>query len=191
MLDHFGLLAPIYERLIRPRMPERLHHLVALPADGPLLDVGGGTGRVAQFFRREASAVVLVDVSLRMLAQAREKNGLLCVGGTAEGLPFPDGHFARVIIVDALHHVADQDDALREMWRVLRPGGRLVIEEPDVRRFVVKLVALAEKLTLMRSHFLSPPRIAALVADFGARPVIETEGYAAWVVAEKPEKGMR
>ena len=190
MLDHFGWLAPFYERLIRPRLPETLCRLANLPADGPLLDVGGGTGRVAQFFRREVSAVVLADVSLRMLAQAQTKGSLLCVGAAAEGLPFPDGSFDRVMMVDALHHVADQRETLQEMWRVLRPGGRLVIEEPDVRRMLVKLIALVEKLLLMRSHFLSPPLIADLLADLGAHPLVQTEGFATWVIADKSEEGM-
>jgi demethylmenaquinone methyltransferase/2-methoxy-6-polyprenyl-1,4-benzoquinol methylase len=46
--------------------------------------------------------------------------------------------------------------------RVLEPEGRSVIEEPDIRTFGVKLVALAEKILLMRSHFLSPIQIASL-----------------------------
>ena len=45
---------------------------------------------------------------------------------------------------------------------VLKPGGSIVIEEPDIRKFTVKLIALAEKITLMRSHFLSPDKIAGL-----------------------------
>ena len=59
-------------------------------------------------------------------------------------------------MVDALHHVIHQGQTAREMYRVLKPGGRIVIEEPDIRKFGVKLIAVAEKLLLMRSHFLSP-----------------------------------
>ena len=61
-------------------------------------------------------------------------------------------------MVDALHHVINHGQTAREMYRVLKPGGRIVIEEPDIRSFYVKLIAVAEKLLLMRSHFLSPQR---------------------------------
>ena len=47
-------------------------------------------------------------------------------------------------MVDALHHVADQEATIRELWRLLKPGGRIIIEEPDIRRFEVKLLALIE-----------------------------------------------
>ena len=67
---------------------------------------------------------------------------------------------------------------------MLKPGGRLVIEEPDVRTWQVKIVAVVEKLALMRSHFLSPPQIAALLPP-EAKIKIEKEGYNAWVIVEK------
>ena len=90
-------------------------------------------------------------------------------------------------MVDALHHVIDQGQTAREMYRVLKPGGRIVIEEPDIRSFYVKLIAVGEKLLLMRSHFLSPPKIVDLFSfDSSKTAIHETEGNA-WVVIEKPE----
>ncbi|MFM8319485.1 MAG: class I SAM-dependent methyltransferase [Chloroflexota bacterium] len=186
LLDHFSLLAPFYERAIPLRSAEKIIAMIGLPVEGALLDAGGGTGRVTQALAGLAGLRVVADESGGMLAQAALKPGVLPAQAHTERLPFADGVFERVIMVDALHHVLHQHHSAAEMWRVLRPGGRIVIEEPDVRTFSVKLVALAEKLALMRSHFLSPPEIQALFPFPGARSRVELDGWNAWVIIEKP-----
>lgn len=185
MFDHFDFLAPFYEKFINPKEPEQIFKLGQFPIDGPLLDVGGGTGRVAQFLRGKASQVVIADLSFDMLQRAVEKPGLHSVCTPGELLPFPNDFFECIIIVDALHHVCDQADTAAEIWRVLKPDGRLIIEEPDVRKGVVKLIALAEKLALMRSHFLTPPQIESLFDLYPAKTKIVLDGHIAWVVVEK------
>ena len=183
--DHFGVLAPLFSRAQYSSLETMLEH-ADLPIPGRVLDAGGGTGRVANAIREHAGEVVIADPSLRMLLQAdRTRLRLAC--SNSETLPFPSNLFERIIMVDALHHVIDQGQTAREMYRVLKPGGRIVIEEPDIRSFYVKLIAVGEKLLLMRSHFLSPPKIVDLFSfDSSKTAIHETEGNA-WVVIEKPE----
>jgi ubiquinone/menaquinone biosynthesis C-methylase UbiE len=183
MFDHFNFLAPFYDRAIPFSSLELMLKMVALPVDGLLLDAGGGTGRVASALRPYVRAALVADFSPGMLSQAKGK-GLPAIQAPAECLPFAAGTFERIIMIDALHHVINQAETIAELWRVLKPGGRLVIEEPDVRTLTVKVVAIGEKLALMRSHFLSPPKIAALFPS-QAKITIETESYNAWVIVEK------
>ena len=183
MFDHFDFLAPIYDHAIPFSRLELMLKMVALPVDGLLLDAGGGTGRVASALRPYVRAALVADFSPGMLIQARGK-GLPAIQTPAERLPFAAGTFERIIMVDALHHVHHQAETIAELWRVLKPGGRLVIEEPDIRKPIIKVVAVGEKLALMRSHFLSPPKIAALFPP-QAKINIETESYNAWVIVEK------
>jgi ubiquinone/menaquinone biosynthesis C-methylase UbiE len=185
ILDHFDFLAPFYEKFIQPKDPQDLWQLVNLPARGALLDAGGGTGRVAQFMIGKANPVVVADLSFRMLRETRKKNGLQPACSTTEYLPYADGTFNRIIMVDALHHVINQQATVDELWRTLQPGGRLVIEEPDVRNLAVKLIALGEKLLLMRSHFLDPRRMVKLFHFLDARMQVETGAYTVWVIADK------
>jgi demethylmenaquinone methyltransferase/2-methoxy-6-polyprenyl-1,4-benzoquinol methylase len=186
MLDHFGVLAPIYERVIPVPDASRLIQLLDLPAAGRLLDAGGGTGRVSSQLRPLVDDLVVTDVSAGMLAQAKVKSDLQLSLAFAETLPFADGAFERVLVVDALHHFCDQRRAIGDLLRVLKPGGTLVIEEPDLNSFRVKLVAAGEKLALMRSHFYYPAEIRAMVEAHGAAARIESEGdITAWVVVNK------
>lgn len=179
--DHFSFIAPLYARAAYSKA-DAMREAAALPVQGRLLDVGGGTGRVASAIRKWADEIVIADESFGMLSRA-PRPALTPVCGVSETLPFADHSFERVIMVDVLHHVADHPQTAREMFRVLKPGGTLVIEEPDIRTFGVKLIALAEKLLLMRSHFLMPEAMAGLFASKEIN--IKTDSGTAWIIVRK------
>jgi ubiquinone/menaquinone biosynthesis C-methylase UbiE len=186
LLDHFGLLAPVYERFIQLREPDTICQRLKLPVEGMMLDAGGGTGRVSAALTGLVGKIVVADLSTGMLRQAQQKDSLLAVNSHTETLPFFDRCFERILMVDALHHVCDHQKTADELWRVLKPGGRILIEEPDVRTFAIKLVALAEKLALMRSHFLSPAKIEALFPLAAGNIQTEIDGTNAYVLIDKP-----
>ena len=184
MNHHFDWVAPFYDRAIPFARLERMLEILALPGNGWLLDAGGGTGRIAAALCSHIDRVIVADVSTGMLAQACAK-GLIALNAETEHLSFPADTFDRVLMVDALHHVIHQNETIRELYRVLKPGGRLVIEEPDIRTFPVKLIAVAEKLALMRSHFLTPLEISSMLPS-DAQTTTVVQDYTAWIIAEKP-----
>ncbi len=184
--NHFDLVAPVYERFIKPIDPNRLVSLIGLPINGLLLDAGGGTGRISYTLRNWVNGIVIVDSSIGMLDQARIKPGIKTVCSNTEGLPFQNEIFERVIMVDALHHVSDINATLDELWRVVIPGGRIVIEEPDIQTIQVKILAIIEKLILMRSHFETPQNIQKAFRDTKANHRIVREGVTSWIIVDKP-----
>lgn len=183
--NHFDLLAPFYDRYIKPFDPKKLYTLSGLPISGNLLDAGGGTGRVAQSLKSWVNNVMIADSSIGMLSQAVKKGDLSMVCSNTEQLPFKDESFERVIMVDALHHVFDYRATLKELWRVVMVGGRIVIEEPDIRTMPVKILAIIEKLVLMRSHFVSPLMVSAIFNYQNASVHIENQESTTWVVVDK------
>jgi ubiquinone/menaquinone biosynthesis C-methylase UbiE len=186
MFDHFGPIAGIYDWFIRRPNLERLSELLKLPTTGRLLDAGGGTGRVCRHLKEAVGEVVVSDLSRPMLKRACRCRGLNAVQAYVEGLPFPDACFDRVLVVEAWHHFRSQEAAAREFWRVLKPGGRLVIEEQDIERLPIKLVALGERLALMRSRFYSSQQIVEQVQSQGLAAAVERDGrFQFWVVADK------
>ncbi len=183
--NHFDILAPIYDRFVKPIDPTRLYRLAGLPIEGKLLDAGGGTGRISYSLRDWVTDIVIADSSIGMLTKTTNKNCLIPVCSNTEDLPFADETFERVIMVDALHHVYDYQATIDELWRVVKPGGRIIIEEPDIETLPVKVLAIVEKLALMRSHFISPLKITNAFHHANASATIEKEGATSWIVVDK------
>jgi demethylmenaquinone methyltransferase/2-methoxy-6-polyprenyl-1,4-benzoquinol methylase len=97
-----------------------------------LLDAGSGTGVVAAQAQRIVGSrglVVALDPSLGMLRQAGGRGVKRRVRAFAESLPFPSGRFDMLSMGYALRHVADLRMTFREYFRVLQPGGKLLLLE--------------------------------------------------------------
>ena len=112
---------------------------LARAADGPVLELGCGTGRIAVPVGRSGSRIVGIDLSARMLMRARTRVRRARLGrlvhlvrGDIRHLPFPGGRFSLVMapygILQSLVGDADLRAALAAVAAVLRPGGRLVME---------------------------------------------------------------
>ncbi|MDR0226985.1 MAG: bifunctional demethylmenaquinone methyltransferase/2-methoxy-6-polyprenyl-1,4-benzoquinol methylase UbiE [Burkholderiaceae bacterium] len=102
-----------------------------------VLDIAGGTGDLALAFSKKVGTtgqVVHTDINEAMLRVGRDRlinrgvilPTLVC---DAEALPFPDGHFDLVSVAFGLRNMTHKDVALKEMNRVLRPGGKLLVLE--------------------------------------------------------------
>ncbi|MGH3417618.1 MAG: demethylmenaquinone methyltransferase [Actinocrinis sp.] len=95
-----------------------------------ILDLAAGTGTSSVPFQQAGASVVACDFSLGMLDVGRERNPELSFAAAdAMRLPFRDGVFDAVTISFGLRNVADTTAALRELRRVTKPGGRLVVCE--------------------------------------------------------------
>ncbi|AQZ65148.1 gamma-tocopherol methyltransferase @ delta-tocopherol methyltransferase [[Actinomadura] parvosata subsp. kistnae] len=113
-----------------------------------VLDVGCGTGYLSRILSPVSGHVTGLDPSPAMIAHATERAPSNCtyVVGEGQDLPFPDGSFDLVVSSLAMHHMPREarPEALRQMFRVLRPGGRLLIAEfsPPSGHLARRLVGL-------------------------------------------------
>lgn len=170
----FDRIAPRYDRLNRVLSfgtdISWRRRAIALARLGPRqrgLDLGAGTGDLTIGLLRASdasSAVVALDLAPRMLALAQRRLAALglaaravTVVGNGESIPLPDASVDRVVSGFTIRNIGDLPRALREMRRVLRPGGRIVLLElshPPSRPFAA----------LYRWYFESvAPRLAALL----------------------------
>jgi len=131
----FAPLGPTYDRYAAllsfgqdPRWRQFLVSRVDARPGDTVLDVATGTGAVArELIRQKGCTVVGLDQSPEMLAEARRRLGdeVRLVEGTAESLPFDDASFDALTFTYLLRYVADPAAMLRELARVVRPGGSI------------------------------------------------------------------
>jgi len=120
--EHPGRYDAWYERYPYAYETELSALRQLLPEDGPALEIGAGTGR----FAAPLGITFGVDLSLPMLRRARER-GIIAAAADAAALPFPEGSFARMLVMMTLCFSDEPSLLLREAHRVLRPGGTLLI----------------------------------------------------------------
>ena len=141
-----------------------------------ILDLAAGTGTSSVAFALAGATAVPCDFSIGMLAVGkRERSRLPFVAGDAVKLPFRSGTFDAVTISFGLRNIVDPDAGLREMRRVTRPGGRLVVCEfssPTNRPFrTVYLEYLMKALpSLARAVSSSPDAYVYLAESVRAWP---------------------
>ena len=144
-----SLFALMYDRMTRKSeeagMGAMREELLA-GAAGRVLEIGGGTGANLRFYGDEVESLVVTEPEAAMLRRLRRKavdeaSHAEITQASAEGLPFADASFDTVVSTLVLCGVDDQVQAVREIRRVLKPGGRLLFLEhvrsgdPDLARF--------------------------------------------------------
>lgn len=117
-----------------PKSNRAAIELAALSGADRFLDVGCGPGAALEQAASTGASIAGIDPSPSMVARAAKRVPAAEVKvGSAEEIPFPDDSFSVVINIASFHHWADRDAGLREILRVLSPGGRLHIIEGMLR----------------------------------------------------------
>ncbi len=180
MAEMFDTIAPHYDFLNHALSAGRdvgwRRRAVALARLGPgetALDVGVGTGdlSLALLAASDATARVIgIDLSEEMLRRARRRADAAGLGArftaeaaNAQALPYADGRFDRVVAAFAVRNFGDLDAGLRQMRRVLRPGGRAVVLELSTPPSALVRAGFG-----LYFHHLSPRLAALLGGDPGA-----------------------
>jgi demethylmenaquinone methyltransferase/2-methoxy-6-polyprenyl-1,4-benzoquinol methylase len=171
--------------------------LVALPPGGCLLDLGSGTGDIALEAARQYTdgRIVALDFTLAMMRLGQQRPGAPSewAAGDALCLPLRDKSFDAVISAFLMRNVADLQQALKEQYRVLKPGGRWVVLDatrpgksffaplvsfylhvviPILGRLVTRQADAYAYLPVSMDHFVRAEELAARAASVGFRQIM-------------------
>jgi ubiquinone/menaquinone biosynthesis C-methylase UbiE len=190
-------VADVYERVNAPLLfgepARRLVAAVDLAPGSHLLDIGCGTGAVSRAALESLGGnarVVAIDPALAMVLCARRSGIAGVVVGSLPGLPFADASFDGALSAFVMSHVDDPEDAIREIARVVRPGGRIGLSawypaDDDVfrewarviREFIdpTRIEDAVRHVMPADSRFSKPGTLAALLAGAGLGDVVSSE----------------
>jgi len=135
-----------------------------LPPTGIGIEIGVGTGR----FAVPLGIKFGIEPSRRM-AEIAQGRGLAVCQAMGEALPFPDGRFDFALLVTVICFVADVPVLLRETWRVLKPGGRLIVGFIDRNSALGRLYESRKESDQFyrQAHFYSAAQVGAYTLQVG------------------------
>jgi ubiquinone/menaquinone biosynthesis C-methylase UbiE len=154
-LTRIGRMSRSLFTLNRDREYKTLKRMLELRPSDHLLDVGSGDGFWTASFSTHSGRVTGLEPDERMLGLARalyHRPNVEYIQGSAESIPYPDSKFDKVVSVSCLEHFNDPLQGLREMARVLKPGGRLAI---SVDSLLPENSSLSFRQWHARRHFVT------------------------------------
>jgi len=141
--QYFDKVAPLWDKMRRGFFPERVREKAILLANvqpGKIaVDIGAGTGFITEELLKKGLKVIAIDQSEAMIREMKkrfkDKSAIDYRIGKAKNLPVKDGYADYAFANMFLHHVENPLAAIKEMFRILKPSGTLVITDLDKHNF--------------------------------------------------------
>lgn len=168
-MGFFSWSAPLFHLVGDRWRPETLAVIAQrlepyVGSGGAILDLGGGTGALAARLADVTGATVTVlDPSPAMRRYLPKRADVKGMAGSAEDMPLDDAEFDACVVSDAFHHFRDQDAAVAEMTRVVRPGGGILILEFDPATVLTRPLRLVERMVGEPATFLTQTAMCDLM----------------------------
>jgi 2-polyprenyl-6-hydroxyphenyl methylase/3-demethylubiquinone-9 3-methyltransferase len=146
-----------------------------------VLDAGCGVGGVTRTLVEKGARVVAVDIGPQLAAATKVRCGCDTVIGTLESLGFRSGSFDAVVSSEAIEHTPDPLRSILELYRLVKPGGALVLSTPN--RLWLGPVRAASALRVRPydgyENFLWPAAVRRIIQSAGGR-IVEHRGIHLW-----------
>lgn len=160
-----------------------------------VLDLGCGTGLTMESLSANSEEVYGLDLSIDMLNLRKNSDESVkgFLRGDAEKIPFKDERFSHVIVKGMLHHLENYENSLSEAYRILVPGGEIIITEPSkdafILRFARKILYKFSKEFDESDEGYTQKELADSVGNAGFQVIkIKRFGFLGYLLAQFPDK---
>jgi SAM-dependent methyltransferase len=176
--DAFSFLEKDRDNVLRLELVERELSQIARPG-ATLLDVGAGDGRVSERFARLGFEVTAMDAAAENMDRLRARRLTAVQADATAAFPFEDAQFDVVFAGEIIEHLFDAQAFARELRRVLRPSGKLVLTTPNLAHLPDRLALLLGKAPAQVQPLHPFLRLHIRPFTFGTlRDTLESAGFA-------------
>lgn len=164
---------------------DEIKDALELKGDEVVVDIGGGTGRLAECLSQSCRMVYILDESEGMLSRVKGNEKVVTVKGDALKAPFDCSSFDVVVMSDVLHHIGNQSALIEEVFRMLKRDGKLLIMDFEKKHVKTRLLGAFEFTLFGRLYFRTSKEVQGLIKDkFNITRFIDNKYYFI-VVGEK------
>jgi len=156
-----------------------------LRVDEIVVDVGGGTGRLAQYISNSCKTVYVLDESDKMFLKVKHSQNLISIKGNALNAPFEDKSIDTVIMSDVFHHIKEQEELIVEINRILKDDGKIVILDFNKKHIKTRLLIAFEFILFGKLYFRTNDEIQGLLKKYFNISKVYEKGYYFIVVGDK------
>ena len=183
----FSRVAHNYDRFVGEFDLESILEYIPLDEKSLLVDLGGGTGRVAKKMEEYVNDCIIFDISYEMLQHAKPKsNAFNILQGSSDELPIKSNSINQIFLNDSLHHIKNYKKTLVECYRSLKPNGKLIIREFDKKYIGNIFLRFFEFIVGFNSKFFTIKELSNLCRDIGFSVSVNKPNKSTFIlVAEK------
>lgn len=164
---------------------EEIKAAANLEGNEVIVDVGGGTGRLAQYISNSCKTIYVLDESEKMLSKAKHYPNLISINGNALKSPFENNSIDTVILSDVFHHIKEQEELIIEINRILKDNGKILIMDFDRKYIITKLLRAFEFILFGRLFFRTKDEMNVLLEKYFSINKVYDKNYYFIVVGEK------
>jgi len=131
-----------------------------------ILDIGGNTGKITEAYSKNCKEVVVLEPKRSIVEYGRShRPNIKFIEGGAENIPLPNEYFDKAVASASFHHFSDQDIAIEEMKRVLKPDGKIIILEIDPNTPRGKSLKFCETLFHTGAKLYQPSQLSKKIEE--------------------------
>ena len=144
---------------------DEIKETLELQGDEVVLDIGGGTGRLAEYLSQDCQVVYVLDESKGMLSKVKANIKVLPILGNALDTTFDSNSVDVVIMSDVLHHIKNQKKLIEEIYRILKKDGKLVILDFEKKHIKIRILRVFEYILFGKLYFRTSKEVINLIKN--------------------------